>query len=178
MPSGVYERKGQKHLAGLAAGRTREVQLRAIESRKKTHEARRELQFWLKVQRHPTDCWPWLGPTDEKGYGFTQAKIDGKTYVGAHRIAFRYANGAITSDKPCICHTCDNEPCCRPSHMFAGTSADNNRDRHTKGRSNLEAFLAAAHKLAKGRKESAETRSKKAISMRRAWEKKKEKRPL
>lgn len=32
------------------------------------------------------------------------------------------------------CHTCDNPPCCRFSHLFLGTKATNAADRDAKGR--------------------------------------------
>jgi hypothetical protein len=32
------------------------------------------------------------------------------------------------------CHHCDNPPCCNPLHIFAGTHADNHKDRDRKGR--------------------------------------------
>ena len=33
-----------------------------------------------------------------------------------------------------VCHTCDNPPCCNPSHWFLGTNQDNVDDRQAKGR--------------------------------------------
>ncbi len=76
-------------------------------------------------------CWPWRGGKNGDGYG--AIKVNG-VEMKAHRYAWILANGPIP-DGLHVLHSCDNPPCCNPSHLFLGTIADNNRDRHAKGRS-------------------------------------------
>jgi hypothetical protein len=86
------------------------------------------------------NCWIWQGPKiPGKGYGVVW--FQGK-YSYLHRIALQ-----ITSGLPAgmmACHHCDNPPCCRPSHLFAGTQRDNIRDSIEKGRQSH----GEAHRLA------------------------------
>lgn len=82
------------------------------------------------------ECLVWTGRVDEKGYGRT-----GSRNGGAHRAAWIAANGAIPRGV-CVLHRCDNPPCVNVAHLFLGTVADNNRDRHAKGRTVI-ANLAA-----------------------------------
>jgi hypothetical protein len=90
-------------------------------------------RFWSRVDTSggADVCWPWTGHCNEEGYGRFDARNTG---YFSHRIAYE-----LTSKDPLgerlACHTCDNEPCCNPAHIFPGTHLDNNRDRHRKGRS-------------------------------------------
>lgn len=51
----------------------------------------------------------------------------------AHRVAWQIAFGSIPQGLQ-ILHRCDNMRCVEPSHLFLGTSADNNADMGSKGR--------------------------------------------
>lgn len=94
-------------------------------------------KFWEKVERRgPDECWPWTGycikPAPRRlGYGvYSYAKSKA---ARAHRVAYMLSVGPIP-ERMSVCHRCDNPPCCNPAHLWLGTYADNNRDRHAKGR--------------------------------------------
>jgi hypothetical protein len=87
--------------------------------------------FWDQVKiGDANECWEWRGRKNRAGYG---ALWIVSANFFAHRISFSLENGPI---KPglLICHTCDNPPCCNPSHLFLGTQQDNLKDMYTKGR--------------------------------------------
>jgi hypothetical protein len=66
----------------------------------------------------------------DTGYGCVW--VDGKARK-AHRVAWSLTHGDIPAGTR-ILHSCDNPPCCRPEHLFAGTSRDNTLDMVRKGR--------------------------------------------
>lgn len=85
-------------------------------------------RFWRHVVRHgPNDCWPWRGTSS---YG--TIKIQGAVYK-ANRIAYCIVAG-VDPGSIGVCHTCDNPPCCNPSHFMLGDQGINMRDALQKGR--------------------------------------------
>lgn len=75
-------------------------------------------------------CWVWLGSKNSAGYG--RMKIRGVHYF-AHRVSYMIHKGIIP-DGFVICHSCDNPSCVNPSHLWAGTNGENQRDCTKKGR--------------------------------------------
>jgi hypothetical protein len=93
-------------------------------------------RFWSKVaKRGPDDCWEWTaGRFDELRNNYGAFKVKGRN-LRSHRVAFFIASNTDPGEL-LVCHTCDNPPCCNPSHLFLGTTRDNADDCGAKGRHN------------------------------------------
>lgn len=93
------------------------------------YEQRAEKRFLSRIILTNTGCWEWMGATDTKGYG--RMVYRGKI-VGTHQYAYIHYVG--NRNGLCVCHHCDNPPCCNPDHLFLGTQLENIRDCSKKGR--------------------------------------------
>jgi hypothetical protein len=93
-----------------------------------------ETRFWAKVDRTGS-CWEWTAYRQGSGYGWFWVRGQGPQRVSvlAHRMAWELTHGPIP-DGLCVCHHCDNPPCCNPVHLFLGTDSDNKVDAWNKGR--------------------------------------------
>lgn len=81
-------------------------------------------------------CWEWVGWRDRGGYG-KMTIMNGRSWSSqvVSRVVWKLFHGDIP-DGMLVCHRCDNPACFRPSHLFLGTSLDNNHDMWSKGRAN------------------------------------------
>lgn len=94
-------------------------------------------RFWKKVNKTDS-CWLWTGTKTFGGYGRIRRSKGpnddrrGKLMM-ATRFIYEQMNGPVSKNL-FILHRCDNPPCVRPDHLFAGTKKENRQDSILKGR--------------------------------------------
>lgn len=74
-----------------------------------------------------TDCWPWTGSLDTKGYG--RLGLNGVSYR-AHRLVL--ASSGLFSSLP-VRHLCNNTRCVNPKHLRFGTYKEQSNDQKLAG---------------------------------------------
>ena len=96
-----------------------------------------------------TRCHPWVGGKRRSDARYGCFWFDGRS-VPAHVFALELKLGRRLDPGMEACHTCDNEPCCNPDHLYEGTHAQNMQDMAAAGRANTapaNAMLAAHPEL-------------------------------
>lgn len=91
---------------------------------------------WERIdwdEDEPDRCWEWQRLKNPKGYGLLSWTRPGQSRI-AHRFVYEQMVGPVPPGKV-VRHTCDNPPCCNPSHLVLGTKGDNQQDMVERGRS-------------------------------------------
>lgn len=87
----------------------------------------------LNITVLETPCREYQGARDEHGYG--RRKVGGKVKF-VHRWIYEQIHGEQPPTVK-VLHRCDNPPCFRYDHLFAGTNASNTADMVAKGRQTI-----------------------------------------
>lgn len=88
-------------------------------------------RLWSKVDKSG-ECWVWTARRDKDGYGRMRPNSTSPD-TGAHRVSFFLAGGTLKAGER-VLHHCDNPPCVRPEHLYAGTPKQNTADMDQRGR--------------------------------------------
>jgi hypothetical protein len=81
----------------------------------------------------PKGCWCWTGPRFNSRQEYGRITVNGVS-MPAHRFAYELFRGPIPK-KMLVCHSCDQQVCVNPDHLFLGTHQDNMADMVAKQRS-------------------------------------------
>lgn len=91
-----------------------------------------EERFYKKIKIVETGCWEWTAARYNNKHMYGSFRYNSKKTL-AHRASYLIYNGDIPEGL-LVCHTCDNEKCVNPGHLFLGTQSDNMQDMLSKNR--------------------------------------------
>lgn len=95
----------------------------------------------------PDGCEEWKRARMGGTHHYGQVRVNGKLYY-AHRISYQIHHGPVSPGLR-VLHRCDNPPCQRKAHLFAGTAKDNSVDMRDKGRWGNRPFPGSSNGFAK-----------------------------
>lgn len=103
--------------------------MKKIRQQIESSELLKRMQKFISIN-HENGCHEWTGGL-RRGYG---AMWDGLRTVGAHRIVLKAKIGRDLERSELACHSCDNQKCVNPDHLWLGSAKMNSDDRDKKGR--------------------------------------------
>lgn len=91
-------------------------------------------RFFLRFTASSDEsCWEWTGTKRHFGHGRLRESGAGSRELCASRLSYETFVGPVPAGM-FVCHKCDNPGCVNPSHLYAGTQADNMRDKRVRNR--------------------------------------------
>jgi hypothetical protein len=86
-----------------------------------------EERLLRRLKRDPlTGCLEWQGSRGKGGYGLIRMSQPSDHLTVVHRVAFEIWVGPVPAGLE-LDHTCNNPPCCEPSHLEPVTHDENMR---------------------------------------------------
>lgn len=98
-----------------------------VQMRRKTEPIDVFTRLNIPEDGNVTPCWEWTGKVG--GDGRPYITIGGVKYL-AYRVVFELVYGKIPPGFVIRHKVCDNEKCCNPHHLLAGTQSDNELDKY------------------------------------------------
>ena len=95
-----------------------------------------ELIDWMvsKSVRMENGCLEFRNLLDKNGYGHINAVGKEKKKWRAHRLVLSFVEDRKLDSWELACHTCHNPTCIEPTHLYVGSSKDNQQDMSKSGR--------------------------------------------
>lgn len=100
------------------------------------------------IMRHSAkvgDCIEWTRAKSKAGYG---QFWNGEKVIYVHRYVAELFYGEPSKGLFAL-HSCDNPSCCNPNHLRWGTSKENVKDMHDRGRANPNPNYGEEHHMSK-----------------------------
>lgn len=94
-------------------------------------------RFNLQHKVSDSGCWEWTASKDKDGYGVFKGELYSQKLNKAHRFSWALSNNQQIPKDMSVCHSCDNPSCVNPSHLWLGSTAENQQDKWTKGRGGI-----------------------------------------